>query len=203
MKNERVISIGMKTKVYHKPSCRYVNRMRYKNQMSISLYEAKMQGLRPCICCNTMEHQYKIADHAIEKYQKKGMQFLYLDNALYVKSDLGCWKIMYLKEREKLRLFHGNRSNKDINFDLPQYEPYHRQTDKKYADSIEQYLHYIYEHDKYKSTVLRGEKVTQFSSKKYKKREPRAARKRAIKRVDKLFALLESQNEDYLRLSVC
>ena len=72
-----------------------------------------------------------------------------------------------------------------------------------YCNSIEGYLDYIYEHDKYKAAVARGETVTRFSSKKYEKLEAKAQRKRENKRVDYLFAMLERQNAGYKKLSYC
>lgn len=204
MNNGRVISIGMKTSVYHHPQCRYVHRMKYKNRLSLPLQEMRKYGLRPCRCCNTMNYHYISSERALKSFEKKrGMEFRYLDEALYIKTELGCWKIVYLEEKEMFRLFHRNTTNKPLDFDHPQYETYHPQKDKKYSNSIEGYLYYIYEHDRYKSTVLSGEKVTNFSSKKYQKREAKAERKRAAKTVDRLFAMLERQNSEYKQFSIC
>ena len=30
MKNERIVSLGIKSMIYHKPGCRYVERIKYK-----------------------------------------------------------------------------------------------------------------------------------------------------------------------------
>ena len=33
MKNERIVSLGTTSMIYHKPGCRYVERIKYKNRM--------------------------------------------------------------------------------------------------------------------------------------------------------------------------
>ena len=80
-----------------------------------------------------------------------------------------------------------------MDFEHPQYEAYHRQEDKPFCNSIEVYLSYIYEHDKYKAAIERGETVTKFSSKKYARYEAKAKRKRQNKRLDHLFRMIERQ----------
>ena len=35
MKNERIVSLGTTSMIYHKPGCRYVERIKYKNRMSL------------------------------------------------------------------------------------------------------------------------------------------------------------------------
>ena len=64
-------------------------------------------------------------------------------------------------------------------------------------------LDYIYEHDKYKAAVGRGETVTRFSSKKYARREAKAQRKRQNKRLDYLFKVIEGQNTGLKNISYC
>ena len=69
--------------------------------------------------------------------------------------------------------------------------------------NISGYLNYIYEHDRYKAAMERGEKNFRLSSKKYARHEAKAQRKRSHKRVDQLFMLLEKGDSNLLKLSIC
>ena len=204
MNNERIVSIGTNSMIYHKPGCRYVERIKYKNRMSMPKSDARREGYHVCRYCNSMNHHYRVEQHTLDFYEcAKKMQFNFINGILYVKSEIGCWKIVYIRKEEKFALYHRNTVAKELDFEHPQYEPYHRQEDKPFCNSIAGYLDYIYEHDKYKAAIGRGETVTKFSSKKYARHEAKAQRKRQNRRVDYLFRMLERQNEGYRQLSYC
>ncbi len=204
MNNERIVSIGTNSMIYHKPGCRYVERIKGNNRMSLPKHDAKCEGYHVCRYCNSMNHHYQVEQHTLDFYSRcKKMKFNYIDGILYVKSEIGCWKLVYVRKEEKLALYHRNATTKPLDFEHPQYEAYHRQEDKPYCNSIEGYLDYIYKHDKYKVAVERGETVTKFSSKKYARHEAKAQRKRQNRRVDYLFRLLERQNTGLKELSYC
>jgi len=204
MNNERIVSIGTNSMIYHKPGCRYVERIQYKNRMSLPKSDARKEGYHVCRYCNSMNHHYRVEKSTIDYYSRcKKMQFNLIDGILYVKSEIGCWKIIYIRKRESFALYHRNSTTKELDFDNPQYEQYHCQEDKPYCNSIEGYIDYIYNHDKYKAAINRGEKVTKFSSKKYAKREAKAQRKRENSRIDYLFRFLERQESGYKQLSFC
>ena len=194
MNNERIVSLGINSMIYHKPGCRYVERIKYKNRMSLTKHDAKIEGYHVCRYCNSMNHHYRVEHNKRDFYSRcKKLQFNYIDGILYVKSEIGCWKLVYVRREEKIALYHRNTSTKPLDFEHPQYEAYHRQEDKPFCNSIEGYLSYIYEHDKYKAAIERGETVTKFSSKKYARYEAKAQRKRQNKRLDHLFRMIERQ----------
>lgn len=204
MNNERIVSIGTNSMIYHKPGCRYVERIQGKNKMSLPKIDARRAGYHVCRYCNSMNHHYRVEQHTLDFYENhKKMKFQFIDGILYVKSQIGCWKIVYIRKSECFVLYHRNATSKELDFEHPQFELYHRQEDKPVCNSIEGYLDYIYEHDKYKAAIERGETVTKFSSKKYAKREAKAQKKRERSRVDYLFRMLERENNGYRQLSYC
>lgn len=204
MNNERIISVSTDSKIYHKPGCRYVDRIKYKNKMSLPRHDARAEGYHVCRYCNSMNHHIKGERNILDYYeQNKNMQFKYIDGILYVKSEIGCWKLVYIRKEEKIALYHRNTVVKALDFEHPQNEPYHRQEDKAYCYTIAGYLDYIYEHDKYKAALQRGDKVIKFSNKKYERYAVNAKRKKQNKRVDYLFRMLDRQNEGYRQLSYC
>ena len=96
-----------------------------------------------------------------------------------------------------------DESDQPLNFDLPQTERYHRQTDVQPSASINKHLRYIYEHDRYRAAEAKGEKLVTFTSERSRILAARAERKMQRKRIDNLFAILEASNRGYRELSYC
>lgn len=170
-KNSRVIiCFESKSKVYHKPGCYQIARIKKRNRIEVTKEEAERAGFRICKCCNGMGHHIRTEKRVLEHYEKeKGMVFKHIDGILYVKTEIGCWKMVYTRGNQRIVLYHRNDTDKEINFDIPQYESYHRQLDVPYSCSISRYLKYIYEHDRFKKAERSGNGFTTFSSKKNKK----------------------------------
>ena len=190
--------------IYHKPGCRYVKRMKGQNKLSITKSMARDEGYHICRYCNSMNHHFQNECSEMEFFNKyKNKEFRKIDGILYVKTEIGCWKLVYIRGEEKIAIYHRNATDKELDFGHPECEHYHLQANKQYCPTIGGFLDYIHKHDQYKATILRGEKVTHFSSKKYAKREARAQQKRKRKRVDYLFGLLDKQNEGYKELAFC
>ena len=86
MNNERIVSIGTNSMIYHKPGCRYVERIKYKNRMSLPRHDARAEGYHVCRYCNSMNHHYNVEQQTLDYYSRcKKMQFNYIDGILYVK----------------------------------------------------------------------------------------------------------------------
>lgn len=202
MSKKRVMS--METCIYHKPNCHHARRIQEKHKMIMTPKVAKSYGYRPCKCCNGMNFSYNDEIYFIDYFErKKGMQFNYKDGILYVKTNIGCWKLVYSRGMELFALYHRNRSEQEVNFVNPENEHYHLQKDKSYFSSINAVLNYIYEHDKYHEAEQQGCKNIVFSNKKYQRQAEKRKQRQQEKRVDYLFLMIENQNEGYKQLSYC
>ena len=90
MNNERIVSIGTNSMIYHKPGCRYVERIQYKNRMAMPKSDARREGYHVCRYCNSMNHHYRVEQHTLDFYERvKKMQFNFINGILYVKSEIG------------------------------------------------------------------------------------------------------------------
>lgn len=88
MNNERIISIGTNSMIYHKPGCRYVDRIQDKNKMSLPKGDARKEGYHVCRYCNCMNHHYRVEQSTIDFYQNhKKMQFRFIDGIIYILMD--------------------------------------------------------------------------------------------------------------------
>lgn len=196
MSVKRIMS--MESGIYHQPKCRYIRRIKDKNILETTQYEVQRQGFIPCKCCNTMIHHYQSEKQSIDFFrEKKGMDFLFDNrNALYVKTEVSCWKLIYLPSRERVGMYHRNHSRFPVNFQQPWRERYHKQEDRFLYVTIEDALDYIYEHDKFRAAVDAGEIPTELSNKKYKNSVKKVIRKKERNRMEYLFRVIENQAKD-------
>lgn len=202
MQKERILST--QTKIYHRPSCRYVKRIKRKNHMELFSWEARQRGFRPCKCCNTMAYLFESEWPSLNYFNRNwGLSFRLVDGILYVKTSISCWKLIYSKREEKVVLYHRNHSDNAIDFENPQNERYHRQSDCANANTISGICRYIYEHDRYRQARQNGQELTCFTSKRSRILARRSDRKAARKRLDSLFLTLERNNPGYKELSYC
>ena len=89
MNTKRIMS--RESAVYHRENCIYAGRIKRENMLITTGDEAKYRGYRPCRCCNGMKYHVTNSQGTITYYEKyRGMQFLFRDGILYVKTDMGC-----------------------------------------------------------------------------------------------------------------
>ena len=192
MSTKRIVSMG--SNVYHRLDCRYVKAIKRENRITSLKTDLIYNGCRPCRCCNGMDHIYKTESDEISRYAKKhGMELNYIDGILYVKTNVGCWKLVYSRSQEKIAIYHRNATSRPINFEHPQYEHYHRQTDILYVPYIMKCLSYIKEHDRFREAEKNGIILMDLKNGRHRKNAEKAKRKAERKHMDSLFDLIESQ----------
>ena len=103
MNYKRIVSIGFNSMIYHKPGCRYVERIKNQNKMFLTKGEVTSEGYHICKYCNSMNHHIQAEQRNIDYYAKaKNMEFKYINGILYVKTEIGCWKLVYVRKEEKI-----------------------------------------------------------------------------------------------------
>ena len=68
--------------------------------------------------------------------------------------------------------------------------------DQLYFRNIALALNYIYDHDKYKAAVKRGDKRIVYKNKKYEKQAKKREQRAALRRVDQLFDMIEKERKE-------
>lgn len=167
---------------------------------------AEAKGYRPCACCNGMEFLYGLERDSIENYKNLfHLDVDIKDHKIYVRTDAGCWKIIYKRDKQHFILLHRNYVNGHISLENVEKVPYHRQGDMAEASTIMKYLKYIRAHDNFKQMMPKDYHKMPQSTKRqkayYKAAKQREARKSA-RRVDDLFAMIECK-EGIRELSFC
>ncbi|MCD8104708.1 MAG: hypothetical protein LUF35_06840 [Lachnospiraceae bacterium] len=206
MYKRRIASIDSRTKIYHYPGCHYAKRILPKYQLEKSKHDMEKDGFRPCRYCNTMKFRFEQERPNLQRYaQYRKMEFNMVDGQVFIKTEIGCWKLIYSKHRQSFILYHRNASGRPVNFEHPERERYHKQMDQLYSDTITSVFIYIYKHDQFRvaEKAADGNLDIRQVSKKYQPSAARRQRRQKIRRLDNLFRVIESGSEEYRRLSYC
>lgn len=193
----RMISVEAVSMVYHRPECSYAQRICKKNRMQLNWEDAEWRGYRPCKCCDGVNFLYNMELGSIQYYvEKYHMDIDLKDNKIYVRTDVGCWKIVYKKSKQQFILLHRNCVNGRISLKEVEDVPFHRQGDIPHAGSIRKYLKYIQRHDEFKQNMPKDYRQMPRNTKRqkvyYNAAKKREAR-RNEKRLDNLFVLIENK----------
>ena len=203
----RIMSRQSNSMVYHRPECSYARRIYKRNRIKLSWQDAEWKGYRPCKCCNNMKFLYQLEQDVAEKFCKNqhNMDMDLVGNMVYVRTDVGCWKIHYKKREQKFILFHRNFVKGHIALEDVEKAPYHRQKDMYEAGSILKLLQYIQGHDEFRQfgpADYRQMPQRTRRQRNYYQAAKRIQEKRSARRVDYLFRMIE-QKEGIKQLSVC
>lgn len=202
----RIMSRESSSRVYHRPECQYVKKIRKKNRVWMEWEDAERRGYRPCKCCGGMNFLYSMEKEMIAGYAKQfHLDVDFRDRKIYVRTDDGCWKIVYKIRNQRFILLHRNYVNGRIDLEDAEKVPFHRQMDVPEAGSIMKYLKYIKNHDEFKHNKPKDYREMPQDTKRqkaYYRAEKKRAERRSAKRLDNLFLLLEKR-EGIKALSYC
>lgn len=202
----RTISIASPDKIYHRRSCSYAARIKGMNKLIIPKREAAQMGYRPCKCCHSVKRNLKKELDALKNFAKRNdMELHFMQSALYAKTKIGLWKIYYSEKNQKYILFHANCGYANLAIKEADTARYHRQIDVKHSDTAMEYMKYIYKHDRYRMQVQAagGNEMMVKVEKKYAVQRERRMKRQARRRVDALFAKIESEHSEYAQLAFC
>jgi len=145
MNKRRVYSTHSRGKVYRFPGCRYANRIPEKYVASQTKHSLDSEGYRPCRYCNVMKFRVTREFQMLNFYCKnKNMEFQLKSSILYVKTEIGCWKLVYRDDLQNFALYHRNDTGHPVDFEHPEWETYHKQGDKPLVSSLISAFVYIY-----------------------------------------------------------
>lgn len=202
----RIMSRESSVMVYHRPECRFAGRIRKRNRLQMEWEDAERKGYRPCKCCDGIQYLYKMEKEKLQRYAEQfHLDVDMRDHKIYVRTDAGCWKIIYRIRMQRFILLHRNYAKERIPLEDVEKIPFHRQGDVPESGSIMKYLKYIKEHDEYKLKMPVDYRKLPQSTKRqktYYKAARRRAEKRNSRRLDALFALVENR-EGIKGLSCC
>ncbi len=194
--------------VFHKPGCSYVKRMKPWNRVTLDRKRAIKKGYCSCTRCRGMQVELK-TDPEIQQLLEQGTitaDYNRKTDTLYIRTDIGCWKVFTKDDPEMLYLFHKNTYHPNMTMMTIQWGEYHRQTDVPLTASLVKLVHYIVDHDRAKAIIQKDyRKLPHATSKQrhYYKQAKKRHRRQQVRRVDWLFRQLESNDPAMKQYSVC
>lgn len=193
-----IISIHSKSKVFHRPGCRYAESIRDNNALYKNTEWAEIRGYRPCKWCSRMDGRYQIEKKEVGEYLSKyGCVMDKKDHIVYIRSDIGCWKLVYCRKYSDFVLYHRNHAKGIVPITEVEKDNYHKQSDSFEFNSIMGAADYIVKHDNAKKILSIGSYRDLPRATKKQKQYYNAAKKKArrndIRRIDSLFRQIEEQ----------
>lgn len=188
-------------KIYHCQSCFYARKIKQQNRIFYhTKAEAIAKGYRACNCCAPVARKFRAEKRALIEYAKVNHINMWLeDNAVYMETGNGAWKIIKTEKSRRLILFHANRENykwcQKKNGKIIHH--YHIQKDIN-SQSILKYMKYIYKHDLWRASKKDEYKrmpVSTKSQRRKRKEEEERARRRAVGDVLNLIEILRVERE--------
>ncbi len=198
-------------KVYHRPNCIYVEKMKPGNRMMISEKLAISKRFCRCKYCGGLRGEARTKEmiETWEKEYKLSINYVKKTDTLYVRTTIGCWKIFLKKEIDQYLLYHKNTYNNQMPFDQAMRGDYHRQRDVKPTLSLHKLINYISAHDKAKIAIMEDyrklPKSTAKQRKYYRQAEgkfKRLERKQSQIRLENLFKSIEAQDPSICKLAL-
>ena len=104
------------------------------NQSRKTIYEktewAELRGYRPCKWCSRMDGRFQIEKEAVGEYlANSGLVMDRKDHMLYIRSDIGCWKVVFSKKFNDFVLYHRNHADGIVPLAEVEKDSYHKQSD--------------------------------------------------------------------------
>ena len=199
---EVIVSEKSRYHVYHRPECVCVTRMAKKNQKIMSRQQAEDNGYHACRCCGGGKYDgswFSSESARFEEWEEEyhmSIDYASRNQVIYVRTDIGCWRISRRANTGYYDLFHRNNYNSTMMLCQAKAGGYHRQGDVKPSETIHKLLVYIYNHDKAKVIIMDDyRKLPRRTARqrKYYKQAQRADRRKSIRRVYNIFDQLERE----------
>ncbi len=206
MSNARVASLYSDGRIYHYPGCRYIKYTLPEYRLRQPRQDMERCGYRPCKCCNTMKFRLEKEQDNLQRYSEyKKLEFKMISGALYIRTSMSCWKIVYWTDTQDFAIFHRNHKGRPFSFEHPEKDRYHRQKDIRSVISLIDAFRYIYKHDEFRKAekAANGNLELIRIDRKYQASARRRQRRQQARHLDYLFRKIENGNEEYRKISFC
>lgn len=189
----RIISLISPGNVYHKDGCPYVQKISGKYKKWVNVNDRRYRKYRECKYCGGIRGYARVFGKRPERHSKEKKVSCYYEKAtgyIYLKTDIGFWKIVYKQDTKRFLLFHLNRFDPSKKVKEMMKDRYQRQNDVGPSDNFDSLVNYIVAHDKSKKIMAddyRKLPHKTFKEKKYYEKAKQKAKRQESKRMEELF----------------
>lgn len=108
-KRQMIAQMSVKSKIYHRPGCRYIDRIANKSLTAYDINDKKLKAYTPCKCCCKLKNIYKnIEPEFKEKFVDLGIKVEADENYLLVNTPSYNWRVDFALSNQKLKLYAGS-----------------------------------------------------------------------------------------------
>ena len=201
-----VVSTRLDKSVYHDSRCRYVQRIYKRNRKALSEQELLNARYKPCKYCNGIHFFINLYKAEIEKFcSNNNYEYDVIKHQLFIRTNISCWKIVYLKREGVFVLYHRNHTKRHIKRSEIFKCGYHLQKDVSEKKMIQEFFDYIRKHDTFRTDEYKDYKKLPRDTKQQKEYYNKAKKKnrrKGIRTVDRLFAEIERKDASMKKWSI-
>ena len=195
----RIVSLASPKKVFHKPGCPYISKIHSDSKRTADMNLPRWQHYRPCKYCGGMRGWARIFHKRPDRQDKERGLDCYYDkktDMVFIRSNVGFWKIYWQAKEQKYLLFHLNHFVPEVSPNKLMRWKFHRQGDVSPTPEFDSLISYISSHDKNKAIAMKDyRKLPQKTKKqqKIRKHYERKAKRDYYKRMNKLFEQIKTR----------
>lgn len=189
----RIISLISPNKIFHKDGCPYVSKISNQHKKWINTYDRRYRKYRECEYCGGFHGYARIfGKRPVRRSKEKNVSCYYEKSTgyIYLKTDIGFWKIVQKYDTKRFVLFHLNCFDPSKKAKEMMKDRFHRQGDVSPTDDFDSLVNYIVAHDKSKKIIADDYRKLPRKTpkeKRYYEKAKRKAKRQQNKRIDDLF----------------
>ena len=105
-KMSMIVQMSSKSKIYHRPGCQYLNRIKEGYLTLVELQKKTAGKLSPCKCCCKLSKMYRDYEPAMKKILEEidGLAKLE-ENQIKIQAKNYCWEIRFDPAKQHFRLY--------------------------------------------------------------------------------------------------
>ena len=101
-----IAQMSSKSKIYHRPGCRFINRIEEKSLVSFDLDDGRIKYLKPCKCCCNIKFLYNgYRENLKDVFRDLPIWTELKEDYIGVHTDWYNWRISLSKSSQDIRLY--------------------------------------------------------------------------------------------------
>lgn len=192
-------AVPFENRIYHRCDCFYAKRITAERYIKKNTEDTERYRMT-CKYCSGFIGEMRCRKLEVNKFAEKLGISLTIDssnNAVYITTHSGFWKIFASNFDGKTILLHRNTFASEMSYEELKEGDFHRQKDVKAGEDIKKIMVYISRHDKAKETIKIDYRLlprNTHQQRKYYDRAKKKANRVDHKRINDLFSLIENNS---------
>ena len=101
-----IVQMSSLSKIYHRPGCRYLNRIKEAHLTLVELRKKTAGKFTPCKCCCKLSKMYRDYEPTMKKMLEEIEGSVKLEeNQIKIQAKNYCWEIRFYPSRQHFRLY--------------------------------------------------------------------------------------------------